>query len=118
MPDYDCHTYSVVPGEPHLGKVRECIVTYEQDEVIDAIIDAFLCGELDDTTSSFKLDDDTYVQIGEYLSYVDIERINDEVDDMFEESMTDDAITDELYSLLIKLGPDNWEYEVERTTYV
>jgi hypothetical protein len=107
-----------MPGEPHLGRVKECIVTYEHDEVIDAVIEAFICGELEDTAAYVKLDDDVYVQIGEYLSYADIEQINILLNRMFEEMETDATITHELYSRLIKLGPDNWEYEVERTTYV
>jgi hypothetical protein len=118
MPDYDCHTYSVVPGEPHLGKVRECIVTYTHEEVTDAVVEAFLCGELESTDAPVELDDDVYVKIGEYLSYNDIETINNMIEEMPASYWDGNIAADKVYDKLIKCYSEDWEYEIERITYV
>ena len=107
-------TYSVMDGEPHLGKQIETVVEVDREEYIEALIDAFLEGK-DHKDDTFIVDDGDYEQeytLGCDLTESEIESI---IRDMNFNLLDDDYGSgkdyDLLYGLLDEYIDEDWSDE-------
>lgn len=89
-------TYSVMDGEPHLGKVRETTYTYDRDDIVEALIEA-LC---EDSGATYFMLGDNEVEVGDYLTLADIETVGLQVE---EKLIDDDYGTEKERSLITDL---------------
>lgn len=111
-------TYSVMSGEPQLGKQRETTYTFDREDIMYELITLFEEDRIEDTGCEITLGQEL-VDIGTWLSQEDIDNINTQLD---ENCLDDDYGTDKVTSILAdqldKLVPDNAEVEFEGIEYV
>ena len=112
-----CKTYNVIPGEPQLGKVRECTVTIDRDAVVSAITDAlesdlYLSPKYEIEVEGFEF------PIDEFLDRQDLYQLQDEIERNFlDDEFGDQKFLDYLYNAVDKLVP-NGPFEYDYQEYI
>ena len=116
-----CNTYNVIPDEPQHGKVDECITTWDRDEIIEAIIEGFLGGDLRMGTDDIRLPrtdigDDMYdvAEISEFLEQDDIDYINQEMEMwLLDDDYGSGKDWELIFKILDDILPKDLEYALE-----
>ena len=84
----ECKTYPVMVGEPHLGRERECIHTWDRDDIVNSLITALEGDYYDDVSSEFELEtgdrtDSVWVEMSEFISQDELDEFNREQEEQF-----------------------------------
>ena len=109
-------TYSVMDGEPQLGRQVESIVRVGRDEYMEALVDVLLNGA-DGTDDKVIVVDDGYVQeytLGDDLNQNDIDNILQEMNmNLIDDDYGSDKAWELLSTMLDDILPVNWSDEFE-----
>ena len=90
-----CKTYSVIPGEPQLGKVRECTYKIPLSDIIDKFIETwFNNGDYPLTVEVDGFD----FEFTDYFNDNDIDR----AEEYFRTTLDNDLNDKKFYELMIK----------------
>ena len=108
--------YDVMPGEKHLGKVRETTVVYDRDDIIEELINLFENGEVDieDTFTIGGSDAD----IGAFLDEQEVDNINEMNNRLLDDDFGTLKHQEMLMTLLDEYVPDNAEFEYDYQEYI
>ena len=109
-----CKTYAIIPGEPQLGRVKECNVILDKEDVATAIADALESDLYLHPGYKVEANGVTF-EIGEYLSQQDLYEIQRDIEEKFlDNEFGDQKFLDYLYSKVEdKLPNEPFEYDFE-----
>lgn len=108
--------YSVMPGEPHLGRQRETTTTFDRDDIMEAISETFMEGDVDES-SAYTLSN-TDFEITEHLTTADIDSIDYDLGLLLD----DDWGGDQPYAIVMKhldeMVSQTAEVELDTVEYI
>ena len=74
-----CKTYQVMPGEPQLGRVRECTETIEREDIVNELAEKFTDGTIvdeEDVNYQWEYNDTgVLLEVGEFLTKDEVRSI-------------------------------------------
>ena len=109
-------TYSVMEGEPHLGKQIETTVEVQRDEYMEAIIESILEGS-DSTETSITVTDGDYEMeytLGDDLTQAELDDIMLEMEmHLLDDDYGSGKDYDLVFNIIDDLIPSNWTDEFE-----
>ena len=109
-------TYSVIQGEPQLGKQIETLYTWDRDEIIEKLVELFESDAIEDLNQTINFEE-IPATIGEWMDQQDLTSINQGLSQFLDDDYGTDKVTTYLTDWFEENLIEDLIYELETIEY-